>query len=189
MPKFFIVDDNYHNTRLDKWFVQKIITLPHSLVEKIIRQNKIKVNKKKTKSSYRLQNGDLIEIYDISKFKPISKEIKVKYKPKKNEISKYDDYVIEDNENFIVVNKPTGLPVQSGTKSFKNLIDVDISLILFGFTKMELTLFKISLLNGKFEDIIGNPQAIASIIAFEQPSFNVGKTNTSAQFKKSGRIS
>ena len=124
MPKFFIVDDNYHNTRLDKWFVQKVIRLPHSLVEKIIRQNKIKVNKKKTKSSYRLQNGDLIEIYDISKFKPISKEIKVKYKPKKNEISKYDDYVIEDNENFIVVNKPTGLPVQSGTKSFKNLIDI-----------------------------------------------------------------
>jgi 23S rRNA pseudouridine955/2504/2580 synthase len=124
MPKFFIVDDNYHNTRLDKWFVQKVIRLPHSLVEKIIRQNKIKVNKKKTKSSYRLQNGDLIEIYDISKFKPISKEIKVKYKPKKNEISKYDDYIIEDNENFIVVNKPTGLPVQSGTKSFKNLIDI-----------------------------------------------------------------
>ena len=124
MPKFFIVDDNYHDARLDKWFVQKVISLPHSLVEKIIRLNKIKVNKKKTKSSYRLQNGDLIEIYDISKFKPISKEIKVKYKPKKNEISKYDDYVIEDNENFIVVNKPTGLPVQSGTKSFKNLIDI-----------------------------------------------------------------
>ena len=118
------MDDTYPNTRLDKWFVQKVISVPHSLVEKIIRQNKIKVNKKKTKSSYRLQNGDLIEIYDISKFKPISKEIKVKYKPKKNEISKYDDYVIEDNENFIVVNKPTGLPVQSGTKSFKNLIDI-----------------------------------------------------------------
>ena len=124
MPKSFTVDDDYHDTRLDKWFKQKVISLPHSLIEKIIRQNKIKINKKKTKSSYRLQNGDLIEIYDISKFKPISKEIKVKYKPKKNEISKYDDYVIENNENFMVVNKPTGLPVQSGTKSFKNLIDI-----------------------------------------------------------------
>ena len=124
MPKSFIVDDNYHDTRLDKWFKQKVISLPHSLIEKIIRQNKIKVNKKKTKSSYRIQNGDLIEVYDILKFKPLNKEIKVKYKPKKDEISKYDDYVIEDNENFIIVNKPTGLPVQSGTKSFKNLIDI-----------------------------------------------------------------
>tara|TARA_E500000178_G_C16965331_1_gene728111 strand:+ start:423 stop:1322 length:900 start_codon:yes stop_codon:yes gene_type:complete len=124
MPKSFIVDDDYHDTRLDKWFKQKVISLPHSLIEKIIRQNKIKVNNKKTKSSYRIQNGDLIEVYNISKFKPLNKEIKVKYKPKKNEISKYDDYVIEDNENFIIVNKPTGLPVQSGTKSFKNLIDI-----------------------------------------------------------------
>ena len=54
----------------------KILSLPHSLIEKIIRQNKIKVNKKKTKSSYRLQLGDLIEIYDISKLKPTDNEKK-----------------------------------------------------------------------------------------------------------------
>ena len=60
------------------------------MLEKILRQNKIKVNKK-TKSSYRLQTGDLIEIYDISKFKPIDKKINV------TKIGSYDGYVIEDN--------------------------------------------------------------------------------------------
>ena len=124
MPKSYTVDDDYNDSRLDKWFKNKIINLPHSLLEKILRQNKIKVNKKKTKSSYRLQTGDLIEIYDISKFKPIDKKEKIKYLPKKKEIGSYDDYVIEDNENFIVINKPTGIPVQSGTKSFKNIIDI-----------------------------------------------------------------
>ena len=124
MPRSYIVDDDYNDSRLDKWFKNKVINLPHSLLEKILRQNKIKVNKKKTKSSYRLQTGDLIEIYDISKFKPIDKKEKIKYLPKKKEIGAYDDYVIEDNENFIVINKPTGIPVQSGTKSFKNIIDI-----------------------------------------------------------------
>ena len=124
MPKSFTVDDDYNDSRLDKWFKNKVISLPHSLIEKIIRKNKIKVNKKKTKSSYRLQTGDLIEIYDISKFKPINNQKKIKYLPKKKEIGSYDDYVIEDNENFIVINKPAGIPVQSGTKSFKNIIDV-----------------------------------------------------------------
>jgi len=124
MPKSYTVDDDYHDSRLDKWFKNKIINLPHSLLEKILRQNKIKVNKKRTKSSYRLQIGDLIEIYDISKFKPVDKKEKIKYLPKKKEIGTYDDYVIEDNENFIVINKPTGIPVQSGTKSFKNIIDI-----------------------------------------------------------------
>jgi len=124
MPKSFIVDEDYNDSRLDKWFKDKIINLPHSLIEKIIRQNKIKVNKKKTKSSYRLKFDDVIEIYDISKFKPTEKLKKIKYLPKKREIGEYDDYVIEDNENFIIINKPTGIPVQSGTKSFKNIIDI-----------------------------------------------------------------
>ncbi len=124
MPRSYTVDDDYNDSRLDKWIKNKIINIPHSLLEKILRQNKIKVNKKKTKSSYRLQTGDLIEIYDISKFKPVDKKEKIKYLPKKKEIGSYDDYVIEDNENFIVINKPTGIPVQSGTKSFKNIIDI-----------------------------------------------------------------
>ena len=124
MPKNFIVDDEYHETRIDKWFKQKIISLPHSLIERILRQNKIKINKKKVKSSYRLQSGDLIEIYDISKFKAKDKIEKIKYKPKKKELSRYDDYIIENNDNFIVINKPAGIPVQSGTKSFKNITDL-----------------------------------------------------------------
>ena len=124
MPKSYTVDDDFHDSRLDKWFKNEILNLPQSLFEKILRQNKIKVNKKKTKSSYRLQTGDLIEIYDISKLKPVNKKKKIKYLPQKKEIDKYYDYIIEDNENFIVINKPTGIPVQSGTKSFKNIIDI-----------------------------------------------------------------
>ena len=124
MPKSYIVDDDYNESRLDKWFKNKIINVPHSLIEKILRQNKVKVNNRKTKSSYRLQTGDLIEIYDISKLKPVDKKENIKYLPKKKEIGTYDDYVIEDNENFIVINKPSGIPVQSGTKSFKNIIDI-----------------------------------------------------------------
>ena len=124
MPKTFTVDKDYQDSRFDRWFKNKVINIPHSLIEKLIRQNKVKVNKKKIKSSHRLQIGDLIEIYDISKLKPVDKKEKIKYLPKKKEIGIYDDYVIEDNENFIVINKPTGIPVQSGTKSFKNIIDI-----------------------------------------------------------------
>ena len=123
MPKSYTVVNDYHDSRLDKWFKQNVINLPHSLIEKIIRQNKIKVNKKKTRSSYRVQSGDLIEVYDILKFRPIEKDKKIKYIPKKSEVGKYDDYVIEDNENFIVINKPSGIAVQAGTKSFKNIVD------------------------------------------------------------------
>ena len=124
MRKSFIVDEDFNDSRLDRWFKQKVINLPHSLIEKIIRQNKIKVNKKKIKSSHRLRTGDVVEVFDIDKFKPIDNNEKIKYLPKKKEIGSYDKHVLEDNENFIVINKPTGLPVQSGTKSLKNIIDI-----------------------------------------------------------------
>ena len=52
MPKSYTVVDDYHNSRLDRWFKQNVINLPHSLIAKLIRQNKVKVNKKKTKTSY-----------------------------------------------------------------------------------------------------------------------------------------
>ena len=123
MRKSYIVEKDYNNSRFDRWFKTKIINLPQSLIEKIIRQNKIKVNKKKTKTSYRLQTGDIIEIFNISNLKPNKKKI-TKYKPTKKETSSYDDYILENNENFIVINKPAGIAVQSGTKSFKNIIDV-----------------------------------------------------------------
>ena len=40
MRKSFIVDEDFNDSRLDRWFKQKVINLPHSLIEKIIRQNK-----------------------------------------------------------------------------------------------------------------------------------------------------
>ena len=123
MPQNYTVERDYHNSRFDKWFKANIIDLPQSLLEKLIRQNKVKINKKKSKASYRVQFGDIISVYDISKFKKKDNNKIIKYKPSNKEIDIYDDYIIENNENFIVINKPVGIAVQSGTKSFKNIID------------------------------------------------------------------
>ena len=124
MPKTYTVEKDYQNLRFDRWFKSKILNLPQSLIEKIIRLNKVKINRKRIKSSYRVQQGDIVEVYNISKFK-VNDNLKViKYKPSLKEVNNYDDYIIENNENFVVINKPPGIPVQSGTKSFKNIIDI-----------------------------------------------------------------
>jgi len=124
MPKTYTIEKDYQNSRFDKWFKSNIINLPQSLIEKIIRLNKVKINKKKTKSSYRVQPGDIVEVYNISKFKEIDRIKTLKYKPSNKEVGIYDDYIIENNNNFVVINKPAGIPVQSGTKSFRNIIDI-----------------------------------------------------------------
>ena len=124
MPKTFTVSKDYNNCRFDRWFKLNIGKYPQSLIERLIRKKKIKVNKKRIKTSYRVKLNDKIDIYEIENLKP-SKINKIeKYKPSNKEKKNYEDFIIEDNENFIVINKPSGIPVQSGTKSFKNIIDI-----------------------------------------------------------------
>ena len=124
MPQKVTVKKDYHNSRFDRWFKANIIDLPQSLIQKILRLNKIKINRKKVKSSYRVQSGDIVEIYNISKFKTSDRPKIIKYKPSRKEVGIYDDYIIENNKNFVVINKPRGIAVQAGTKSFRNIIDV-----------------------------------------------------------------
>ncbi len=123
MIKRFEVEKDFHNVRFDRWFKHKVLDIPQGLIEKIIRKNQVKINGKKTKSSYRVQETDVIEVFNIDKIKQTEKNIITQYIPSSKERDKYDDYVIEDNENFIVINKPSGIPVQSGTKSFINVVD------------------------------------------------------------------
>jgi len=124
MPQKVTVKQDYHNSRFDRWFKANILDLPQSLIEKILRFNKIKINRKKIKSSYRVQLGDIVEIYDISKFKVTERPKIIKYKPSRREVNFYDDYILENNNNFVVINKPRGIAVQAGTKSYRNIIDV-----------------------------------------------------------------
>ena len=124
MLKKFIVKEDYHNTRFDRWFRNNIHLAPQSLIEKLIRKKKIKVNKKKIKTSYRVKINDIVELYGIDNLKFGHQTKPTKYRPTENEKEKYDKFIIENNENFIVINKPAGIPVQAGTKSFKNIIDI-----------------------------------------------------------------
>ena len=123
MIKKFEVENDFHNTRFDRWFKNKVLDIPQGLIEKIIRKNQVKVNGKKTKSSYRVQENDVIEIFNIEKVKKTEKNLITQYVPSNTERDKYDDFIIENNQNFIVINKPAGIAVQSGTKSFKNVVD------------------------------------------------------------------
>ena len=124
MLKKFIVNKDYHNSRFDRWFKQNISNVPQSLIEKLVRKKKVKINKKKVKASYRVQSNDIVELYATEDLKSNNKSKKEKYKASEKEKGEYSKFIIENNDNFIVINKPSGIPVQAGTKSFKNIIDI-----------------------------------------------------------------
>ena len=123
MIKSFIVDSTCNNMRLDRWLRNKLGKIPQGLIEKNLRLGKIKINKKKTKSSNKVQTNDKIDIFNFD-FKENIQQEKKSFIPSNEIIKSNEDLIIDNNEDFIVLNKSAGISVQGGTKSKKNLIDI-----------------------------------------------------------------
>ena len=123
MNKIFIVDSTCNNMRVDRWLRNKIGKIPQGLIEKTLRLGKIKINKKKVKSSFKIKTNDKVEIFNFN-FKERIDQKKIKFNPSNQVIKSNENLIIDNNNDFIVLNKSAGISVQGGTKSKKNLIDI-----------------------------------------------------------------
>jgi len=134
MKKLIHVDKTFNGMRIDRFLRNQFGQIPQSLIEKNLRNGKIKLNKKKIKSSKKIQFNDKIELFNFE-FKNILKQNKQKFAPTNEIIKENEDLIIENNDNFVVLNKQSGISVQGGTKSKKNLIDIFSKSDLFKDTK------------------------------------------------------
>tara|TARA_B100000579_G_C22818148_1_gene849058 strand:+ start:548 stop:1462 length:915 start_codon:yes stop_codon:yes gene_type:complete len=123
MRKSLKVISAYNDMRIDRYLRKNLGNLPQSFIEKNLRNGKIKINKKKVKSFYKVKTSDRIDFFNF-KFKNIIKKKKSNFKPSNSVIKENEDLIIDNNDNFVVLNKSSGISVQGGTKSQKNLIDI-----------------------------------------------------------------
>jgi len=124
MNKIFQVEKDFVNSRIDRWIKRNIHQIPQSLIEKSLRNKNVTINKLKVKSSYKLKIDDKIYLNNFSPTFSYHLDKKKKYIPSKRDIKDSDSFMVEDNENFCVINKPYGLAVQGGSRIKKNLIDL-----------------------------------------------------------------
>ena len=123
MKKSYIVESTFNDMRIDRWIKQKIKKIPQSLIEKSLRNGKVKLNNKKIKSSHKIKANDKIDIYNFD-FKDFFFKNKPKFVPSTDFVKSNEKLIIDDNDDFVVLNKSSGISVQGGTKSRKNLIDI-----------------------------------------------------------------
>ena len=134
MKKSYIVDSTCNEMRIDRWIRHSLGKIPQSLIEKNLRGGKIKLNKKKIKSSHKIKTNDKIDLFNIN-FKENIVQKKIKFEPSKEIIKSNEDQIIDNNDDFIVLNKSAGISVQGGTKSKKNLVDIFAKSEIFQDTK------------------------------------------------------
>ena len=65
MKKSYIVDSTCNNMRIDRWIRFTLGKVPQSLIEKYLRAGKIKLNKKKIKSSQKISSKHNIDLFNI----------------------------------------------------------------------------------------------------------------------------
>ena len=134
MKKSYTVDSTCNDMRIDRWIRATLGKIPQGLIEKNLRAGKIKLNKKKIKSSHKIKTNDEVDLFNID-FKETIIQKTIKFEPSKEIIKSNEDQIIDDNDNFIVLNKSSGIAVQGGTKSKKNLVDIFAKSEIFKNTK------------------------------------------------------
>ncbi len=134
MQKSIKVSSTYNNMRIDRWIKNNIGKIPQSLIEKNLRNGKIKLNSKKIKSSQKIKTNDIIDLFNFNYKEKIFFN-KKKFDPSNEIIKENEKLIIDNNEDFIVLNKNSGISVQGGTKSKKNLVDIFSKSRIFNDTK------------------------------------------------------
>ena len=112
------VDAANEAQRLDKYLIRYMNRAPKSFIYKMLRKKNIKLNGVRAAGSEILKCGDTITLYlsdeTIDGFFEAA------------DIKKYDDIppVVYEDENVLVVSKPSGLLAQAEKKGDKNLNDI-----------------------------------------------------------------
>lgn len=100
--KKFVVDNTEEDSRIDAYLSEKAQEISRVTIQRLIKEEKILVNNKKTKASYKVKQGDEITVEEE--------------KPKETTLKAQDIPVeiIYEDKDIIVVNKPKGMVVHPG---------------------------------------------------------------------------
>ncbi len=100
----YIVKNEDEGIRIDSYLAKENESLSRVAIQRLIKEEKILVNNKKTKSSYKVSENDIITLEEEQ---PEEVEIKAQDIP--------IDILYEDDD-IIVINKPKGMVVHPGNR-------------------------------------------------------------------------
>ena len=101
--------------RVDNYLRKALPGVPNSLIYKIIRDGQVRINSRRVKPLYRLKADDIIRI------PPVSVDLK------SQSVSRFllkdlKKIILHENDDFMIINKPAGIAVHSGSKVKNDII-------------------------------------------------------------------
>ncbi|HMO42212.1 MAG TPA: RluA family pseudouridine synthase, partial [Phenylobacterium sp.] len=115
-----VVDPGEGGVRLDRWFRRRWPHLTQGQLHKLIRSGQVRVDGARAKPDTRLDGGETVRVPPFPDAPEKGEGGKPGLHPR--DVAFVRGLVIYEDEEVLVLNKPSGLAVQGGTKT-KNHID------------------------------------------------------------------
>ncbi len=110
--QFIDINDDFAGQRIDNFLRARLKNVPKSMIYRILRKGEVRVNKKRIKPEYKLQDGDLVRVPPI--FVP-EKEEQEQVSTKLNKVAELEHCIIYEDDHMLILNKPSGTTVHGGS--------------------------------------------------------------------------
>ena len=113
------IGPRHHDQRLDNFLLAQLKGVPKSRIYKLLRSGQVRVNKGRKKAGYRLQNGDQVRIPPVR-----TGEKAPPSRPPRHLLTRVERSILPEDESVLVINKPAGLAVHSGSNIPYGVIEI-----------------------------------------------------------------
>lgn len=118
-PENIPVSADQTGRRIDNFLISRLGRIPKSRIYQMLRRGEVRINGRRVKPDYRLQTEDKIRIPPI-----FEQTAEITEEPAEHLIEMMKTCVVYEDERVVVVNKPAGLVVHSGTGSAFGVIEL-----------------------------------------------------------------
>ncbi len=108
--RFVTIDASHAGQRIDNFLLRELKNAPRSYVYRILRKGEVRVNKKRAKPTLKLQDQDIVRIPPV--YLPVQK---AQESVPKSFLETLSASILLEDDDIILINKPSGLAVHGGS--------------------------------------------------------------------------
>ncbi len=108
--QFHTVTANESGQRIDNFLMKKLKSVPKSLVYRILRKGEVRIDKKRAKPNVKIQEGNIVRIPPVT-----LADKKQQEKAPDRLLNEIEQAILDEDDDIIFINKPSGLPVHGGS--------------------------------------------------------------------------
>ena len=117
--RLIAIDSRHERQRIDNYLLGTLKGVPKSHIYRLLRTGQVRVNKGRIKPVYRLKAGDIVRIPPLRVEERASAEI-----PGRHAVERLRASILYEDEDLIVLNKPSGMAVHGGSGIRHGVIEI-----------------------------------------------------------------